>query len=106
MVREQQWLVQPIGVLIGERSHVEDRVRGVDDTMVIRAKNDHIVAGIRSSLAEVLNVMTLGVRSPKSRLKVISADLASVAVIGLEVRRKPGIALVLKLGEEGGFLVF
>src|SRR5688572_30228383 len=105
VIWKQQWLAQPIGVFVGKRPQVKDRVRRVNDTMVVWTKYDHVIAGISATVAEVLNVVAFGIRRPKPRFKVIPAYLATIAVIGFEVRREPGIALVLKLGDESEFLI-
>lgn len=62
VVGQDELLVQTIWVLICEAFAGEMSIGRLDDTVVVRAYNDDVLADVRATPAEILDVMCIGQR--------------------------------------------
>ena len=97
MIGKDERLAQAVGILIGETLAVEAGIGGVNDAVVIGAKDDDVATHIRPSPREVLDVVGFSKGDAILWEEILTAHLAAVLIVRLET---VGEELITHLGRE------
>jgi hypothetical protein len=84
VIGADQRLAKAVRILVGEILAVEAGIGGVNDAVVVRAKNHDVSADIWAAQCQVLNVMGLGKGDAIIGEEILAAHLAAVFVVRFE----------------------